>query len=59
MSPSPSWYVYLCSIFPFLLLILHVCFALQSVDSPKDWYRSMFQQIHSKLPGMDFFRALC
>uniref|UniRef100_A0A8D2L9U0 SoHo domain-containing protein n=1 Tax=Varanus komodoensis TaxID=61221 RepID=A0A8D2L9U0_VARKO len=22
-----------------------------SVDSPRDWYRSMFQQIHSKLPG--------
>ncbi|XP_039210215.1 vinexin isoform X2 [Crotalus tigris] len=24
-----------------------------SVDSPKDWYRSMFQQIHSKLPESD------
>uniref|UniRef100_A0A8C5IPP3 SoHo domain-containing protein n=1 Tax=Junco hyemalis TaxID=40217 RepID=A0A8C5IPP3_JUNHY len=22
-----------------------------SVDSPRDWYRSMFRQIHSKLPG--------
>ncbi|XP_054853347.1 vinexin isoform X2 [Eublepharis macularius] len=27
-----------------------------SVDSPRDWYRSMFQQIHSKLPepGQDW-----
>ncbi|XP_053125726.1 vinexin [Hemicordylus capensis] len=24
-----------------------------SVDSPRDWYRSMFQQIHSKLPEPD------
>ncbi|XP_070621487.1 vinexin isoform X2 [Erythrolamprus reginae] len=24
-----------------------------SVDSPRDWYRSMFQQIHSKLPDDD------
>uniref|UniRef100_A0A2D4H6M9 SoHo domain-containing protein n=2 Tax=Micrurus lemniscatus lemniscatus TaxID=129467 RepID=A0A2D4H6M9_MICLE len=24
-----------------------------SVDSPRDWYRSMFQQIHSKLPDPD------
>ncbi|XP_058050736.1 vinexin isoform X3 [Ahaetulla prasina] len=24
-----------------------------SVDSPRDWYRSMFQQIHSKLPESD------
>uniref|UniRef100_A0A8B9IPG2 SoHo domain-containing protein n=1 Tax=Anser cygnoides TaxID=8845 RepID=A0A8B9IPG2_ANSCY len=23
----------------------------QSVDRPRDWYRSMFQQIHRKLPG--------
>ncbi|XP_060106726.1 vinexin isoform X1 [Heteronotia binoei] len=25
-----------------------------SVDSPRDWYRSMFQQIHSKLPEQDW-----
>ncbi|KAJ6652958.1 hypothetical protein lerEdw1_010268 [Lerista edwardsae] len=30
-----------------------------SVDSPRDWYRSMFQQIHSKLPDPELVRDVC
>ncbi|XP_066495699.1 vinexin isoform X2 [Tiliqua scincoides] len=30
-----------------------------SVDSPRDWYRSMFQQIHSKLPDPELVRDFC